>query len=111
MCSVSVKAANKSWPQVFSKILVLKPNFQGRANARFAPLANALSLDATRVQICLLEFSVKAHPNIIVILFAFTCSEKMFASKITTELKKIILNFMCARIAALSLFQANFDKS
>jgi len=38
------------------------PNFQGGANARFDPCADAHGLDVPRVQNCLLEFSVKAQP-------------------------------------------------
>jgi len=54
---------------------------------------------------------VKAHPSIIVILFAFTCSATMLTSKIITEILENFWNFVCARITAMNLFQVDLDKS
>jgi len=49
--------------QFCRKLWVLIPNFQGGANARFDSPADAYGFDVPRVQNCLLEFSVKAHPQ------------------------------------------------
>jgi len=35
----------------------------------------------------------------------------MLTLKITTEILKTVVNFMCARIAALYLFQVDLDES
>jgi len=56
-------------------------------------------------------FSSVWKRTITAILFAFTCSTTMPTLNKITEFTKNILNFMCARIAAIKLFEVALDKS